>query len=354
MSLSYLLLAQTESSGGGSAEDSEIADKTGEIDVSVATIWETLDNMIDGLLDRLPFIVVGVVVFVIFYFLAGFARRLIRSSTKEKKSANVGRVLGRLAQWVLIFVGLIVAVAVIAPSITPGKLLASLGVGGVAIGFAFKDIMQNFLAGILILLRQPFEVGDQIVSGDHEGTVESIETRATMIKTYDGRRVVVPNSQIYTNPVVVNTAFDSHRTQYDVGIGCNDDLRAAKQVILDTMKSVDGVLSEPAPDVLVSELAASSVNLRARWWTRPDRASVVSIGSEVIASIKEALDEAAIDMPYPTNVVLFHDQTEETDGDRARQREGWPAGNDPPKSSTISRAILNFDNGSSDSGASVV
>lgn len=341
---SIFLLAQTDAATTGS-EDGGMKDETGKIDVSISTIWETLDNMLDGLLERLPFILVGVVFLLVFYFIAGFARKLIRSSTENKESANLGRVLGRLAQWLLIFVGLMIAVAIIAPSITPAKLLASLGVGGVAIGFAFKDILQNFLAGILILLREPFTVGDQIVTGDHEGTVESIETRATMIKTYDGRRVVVPNSQIYTNPVVVNTAFDSQRTQYDIGVGYGDDFRAAKKVILETMQSVEGVLSDPAPDVLVSELAGSTVNLRARWWTKPDRASVVNVGSEVIGSIKEALDGASIDMPYPTNVVLFHDQTEETDGDRTQQREGWPAGENPPKSRTISRAILNFDNG---------
>lgn len=340
----HKLLAQVADPTSDAANPSAIPDEPGKVDVSVNSIWETLDNMIDGLMDRLPFIVVGVVIFIIFYFLAGLSRKLIRNSTEGRESANLGRVLGRIAQWAIIFVGLVVGVAVIAPSITPAKLLTSLGVGGVAIGFAFKDILQNFMAGLLILLRQPFTVGDQIVSGDFEGTVESIETRATMIKTYDGRRVVIPNSQIYTNPVVVNTAFDSQRSQYDVGIGYGDDFRQATRLILETVQSVDGVLSEPSPDVLVAELAGSTVNLRTRWWTKPDRASVVNVRHQVIGSIKEALDAANIDMPYPTNVVLFHDQTEDSDGDRTRQREGWPAGESPPKARTVARAIMNFDN----------
>jgi small-conductance mechanosensitive channel len=347
-----ILFGQVAPDSNGAATDATntdvgIPDKTGEIDFSVKSIWETLDNMVDGLIDRLPFIVVGVVIFVAFFFIAGFARRMVRKFTEDKESANLGRVLGRIAQWVLIFVGLMIAVAVMAPSVTPAKLLTTLGVGGVAIGFAFKDILQNFMAGLLILLREPFRIGDQIISGDYEGTVESIETRATMIKTYDGRRVVIPNSQIYTNPVVVNTAFDSQRTQYDVGIGYGDDLREGIRVILSAVKSVDGVLRDPAPDVLVAELAGSTVNLRARWWSAPDRASVVNVSHEVIARIKEALDEAQIDMPYPTQVLLIHDQTEEWDGDRTRQREGWPAGDDPPKPRTISGAIGHFDSASS-------
>ncbi len=306
-------------------------DKTGEIDVSVTTVWETIDNMIDGFLDRLPFLLIGVVVFVVFFFVGKFARKGINRATADKPSANVGRVVGRLAQWALVFIGLLLAVTIMAPTVTAGKLIASLGIGGVAIGFAFKDILQNFMAGLLILINEPFSVGDQIVSGDHEGTVESIETRATNIRTYDGKKVVIPNSQIYTNPVVVNTAFQCIRSQYDVGVGYGDDLRKAAQVMQQTLESVDGVVSDPAPDVIATELGGSSVVLRARWWTAPERANVVKVGNEVIASIKEALDDAGIDMPYPTNVMLFHDQTEQSDGDRTRQREGWPAGNKPPQ-----------------------
>ena len=317
----------------------EIKDETGEIDVSAASVWETLDNMVDTVVERLPFIVAGIVVFIAFYLLGMVVRRVIRKSTDKGTSDNLGRVLGRLAQWALIFLGLILAVAVIAPTITPGKLLASLGVGGVAIGFAFKDILQNFMAGLLILMREPFVIGDQIVSGDYEGTVESIETRATIIKTYDGRRVVIPNSQIYTNPVVVNTAHEYRRSQYDVGIGYGDDLREAAKVMLSTVKKVDGVLSDPAPEVLVVDLAGSSVNLRVRWWTKPERKSVINIQNEVLSAVKEALDDAYVDMPYPTQVVLLHDQTEETDGDRTRQREGWPVGNEPPQPRTIAHAI---------------
>lgn len=336
------LLAQAQ----GTGENSDATeDKAVTIDMSVKSVWETLDNMIDSTLSRLPHLAIAILVFAVFFILAKVVRSFIRSTTAERESANVGKVLGRLAQWVLIFVGLMVAVAVIAPSVTPAKLLTTLGVGGVAIGFAFKDILQNFMAGILILLREPFSVGDQIVSGDHEGTVESIETRATIIKTYDGQRVVIPNSQIYTNPVVVKTAHDTHRSQYDVGIGYGDDLREAAKVMLKAIENSDGVLSEPAPEILAVELAGSSVNLRARWWSKSDRASVVKTSHEVISNIKEALDEAHIDMPYPTTVQLFHDQTEATDGDRTKQREGWPAGENPPKPAKHRDAYRESSNG---------
>ena len=131
----------------------------------------------------------------------------------------------------VIIVGFMLAATVVVPSLKPGDLISGLGVSSVAIGFAFKDILQNWLAGVLILIRQPFEVKDQIEVNGFEGTVERIETRATIIKTYDGQRVVVPNSDIYTNSIIVKTAHEKRRSQYDVGIGYGDNLREACEVL---------------------------------------------------------------------------------------------------------------------------
>ena len=190
-----------------------------EVDAKVGLIFGKLDSWLDGLFKLLPNILLAVVVALIFWFVGKGVGKLINRTADRRGRDSLGDVAGSLARWALVIVGFMLAVTIIAPTITPGDLIAGLGVSSVAIGFAFKDILQNMLAGILILLRQPFEVGDQIVSGGHEGTVEKIETRATMIKTYDGRRVVIPNSDIYTDSVVVNTAFDVRRSEYDIGVG---------------------------------------------------------------------------------------------------------------------------------------
>ncbi len=323
-----------DSSTGG------IQDTTGQVDVDMASLWERLDNMLDGFIRLIPALLIGILVFIGFYFAAKLVQNLVKKMFSGRSDDSLGMVLGRLASWTTLFIGVLVSAAIIAPSVTPGKLLSTLGIGGVAIGFAFKDILQNFLAGVLLLLRQPFEVGDQIIYKDYEGTVENIETRSTLIKTYDGRRVVIPNGEIYTQAVVVNTAFDKIRSQYDVGIGYGDDIDQATQEILKAIKSVEGVMSEPAPEVLVSELAGSSVNLRARWWTQSTRAEVVHTDSRVKSAIKKILDDAAIDMPYPTQVMLFHDQTESTDGDRSAQREGWPSQEKNPEPRKIADAMV--------------
>ena len=164
--------------------------------------------------------------------------------------------------------------------------------------------------------------------------MERIETRATHIETYDGRLVLVPNSDVYTNAVVVNTAFAMRRSQYDVGVGYGDDVDEARGVMLDAIRSVPDVAADPPPDVLVRELADFAVVMRPRWWTDSRRSDVMHVHSEVVRAIKIALDEAGIDMPYETQVHLIHDQTEATDGRRGEQREGWPArnGEDRPPS----------------------
>ncbi|XZN93842.1 MAG: mechanosensitive ion channel family protein [Microcoleus sp.] len=249
--------------------------------------------------------------------------------------------LGRLAQGATVLTGLFIALSIVIPSIKANDLVQLLGISGVAIGFAFRDILQNFLAGILILLTEPFQIDDQIVFKNFEGTVENIQTRATIIKTYDGRRIVIPNSELFTNSVVVNTAFEKRRLQYDVGIGYGDDIDTARQLILEAIHEIDGVLKDPAPDAIVVELAGSSVNIRARWWVQPPRrAELLDFQDRVLTNIKNKLVANGIDLPFPTQQILFHDQTEDTDGDRTRQREGWPAGKaEVPKSRSISRAL---------------
>lgn len=289
--------------------------------------------IVEAFAERLPFIAGGIIVFILFLLLAkpvaGLVRRLVQ---RTSLSDNAALLFGRLARWVMILVGFLLATTFIFPTIKPGQLVELLGVGSVAIGFAFRDILQNFLAGILLLLTEPFRVGDQIIVGGYEGTVKQIETRATTIRTYDGRQVVIPNADLFTDSVTVNTANEKRRSQYDVGIGYGDDIAKAKEVMLGAVRSIDEILSDPAPEVLTVDLAGSSVNLRIRWWTEPQRAEVIRTQDKVLSAVAEALTDAGIDMPFPTRVVLFHDQTEEIDGVRSQQREGWPVspdGDDP-------------------------
>lgn len=312
------------------------------LQTSISAAWDKIQGMINSLIIMLPNIVLAAIVFALFFFAARTIKSLVKRLTRKYRHArNLGLVLGRLSQGAVILIGLFVALSIVIPSFKAGDLIQLLGISGVAIGFAFRDILQNFLAGILILLTEPFRIDDQIIFKGFEGTVENIETRATTIRTYDNRRIVIPNSELFTNSVTVNTAFTNCRVQYDVGIGYSDDIDEAKRLILEALLSVDAVLKDPAPDVLVMELGESSVNVRARWWIKPPRrADDLYSRDQVLTAIKNKLTANGIDLPFPTRQILFHDQTEETDGDRSRQREGWPAGKkEVPKPRSISGSL---------------
>ncbi len=310
------------------SQDLPRKDEAGEIDLNPSMALERIDGWVDGAVKLAPNFIAATIVFLVFFFVAALLKRIVVKTSSSRGRSNLGEVLGGFIRAATLIMGGLVSATIVVPSLNPGDLVAGLGVSSVAIGFAFKDILQNWLAGLLILLRQPFEVGDQIEVNGFVGKVDHIETRATIIRTFDGQKAVIPNSDIYTNAVLVKTGFEKRRSQYDIGIGYGDDIEEAQQIITDVLKSVEGIETEPAPEAFPWDLAASWVTIRARWWTNSQRGDVVKVRSEAILKIKRALDEAGIDMPYETQIHLFHDQTEDRDGQPGQQREGWPAPKD--------------------------
>jgi small conductance mechanosensitive channel len=274
-------------------------------------VVDTLTGMLDAFLARLPYLAAALVVYAVFHLLGmGLRRGIRRVAARSRRNRNLGLVAGRLVQGTVWLVGLLVAAVIAIPRFTPDQLIQLLGLSSVAIGFAFRDILQNYLAGILILLTEPFRIDDQIVFGSYEGTVEDIQTRATAVRTYDGRRVVIPNADLYTQPVTVNTAFRTRRLQHDVGVGYGEDLERARRIVLDVLRRVPGVLPDPPPQVLVVELAESTVNLRMLWWVEPPRRfETLTAQDEVLARVLAALREADVDLPFPTREILLRDGT---------------------------------------------
>jgi len=175
------------------------------IDFSIA--WKTCIKIINGAISLLPNIVLAIFIFAIFVALGAAAKSVIRRlSLRRPRGQNMGLLLGRLAQMTIVVLGFLIALSTVAPSFRAGDLVKMLGIGTVAIGFAFQNILQNFLAGILLLLQESFQIGDCIKVNDLEGTVDDIQARATIVSTPDGHRVVVPNAVLFTNPVVVAPA----------------------------------------------------------------------------------------------------------------------------------------------------
>ena len=184
------------------------------------------------------------------------------------------------------------------------SVVTALGLGGVAVGFALKDILSNLISGILILAMRPFEIGDQIVIGETEGTVEQIELRATHIRTYDGRLVLVPNGEVFTSRVTNNTASPLRRASVHIFLGYKEDVGRALPVILDAVKSVPGVTDTPAPSIRLRELGPVSVELDARFWADSHRANLIDTASAARVAILQALKGAGITLPDPDQRVV--------------------------------------------------
>lgn len=285
----------------------------------------------EGFFLQLPNIIAALLLLLLAWYGSKLLASLIKRISIARNRPDLGSLLGSLARVALIIMALLFAAAIVFPTVHPGDIIAALGIGSVAIGFAFKDILQNLLAGLLLLIRRPYQRGDQIVVKGYEGTVEQIESRATFLKTYDGRRVIIPNSDVYTSPVVVNTAYEQHRNELVVGIGYGDNPAEAVEYFRQAVTGVEGVSSDMAVEVIPWALNDSTVDLKVRWWCHSASREQVQVKGRVILAVAKAAKQHGVDLPFPTSVVLFHDQTEEVDGDRTRQREGWPAGKNPPK-----------------------
>ncbi len=269
---------------------------------------ETVIELTHGFFARLPLIGVGIIVFVAFVLIAYAIRKLVKKAAlRARVDPMLASLMARIVYIVFIILGLFVAATVVFPGINAGDLIAGLGIGSVALGFAFKDVLQNLFAGFLILLYRPFKIGDQIKIDDFEGTVEEINVRATKIKTYDGERVVIPNSDLYMKAVLVRTAFPSRRSKIEVGIGYNEDHERARKILLDVLQKTEGVLDEPGPDVNVVALADSSVNLKLLYWTDSQQTSTRKTSDRVVSAVKKALDEAGIEIPFPQTVLTMND-----------------------------------------------
>ena len=269
------------------------------------TVWQVFSQLIARFMAHLPYVIIGLLVFLFFILAARLVKRVLNvAGRRTRLDRTLADLLGRIAYALTIILGLFVAAVVIFPTFNPGDLIAGLGITSVAIGFAFKDVLQNFFAGILILWRRPFIVGDEIKVGDYEGIVEEITTRSTRVKTYDGERAVIPNGDVYTNAVLVRTAYNSRRIGLTVGIGYQDGIDEARAIIHRVLQKTEGVQDTPAPEVLVIEFGPSSVDLKILFWSTSRQANVLKVTDKVMTGIKLALDEAGIDIPYPHQVIM--------------------------------------------------
>jgi small-conductance mechanosensitive channel len=248
-------------------------------------------------------VVRAVLVFLASILVAVVLRRLLVRVVDREADRHLGRIVGRFLSVVVVAVGAVFALDVVGVAI--GPLLGALGVGGIALAFAAQDMLANLVSGVLLQVRHPFRIGEQIRSGDYEGVVDDINLRTVELTTYDGLTAYLPNAEVLRNPIINFTRTPFSRTQLDVGVAYATDLEHAREVLLDACRRADGVQDAPPPEAWVHEFGESSINIAVRYWHAADIASTWRVRSAVAIAVKQSLDAAGMTIPFPQRTLWF-------------------------------------------------
>ena len=279
---------------------------TGAVPAALGPVGTVLDGLGVPFAEPIGTVITFVLVFVVLYYggQALLGPILRRGMDRRDLDEHARRPMRRLFKAILLFVAVAAAFGAAGFTGFLQSLATIAAAGTLAIGFALQDVIKNFVAGVFIYTDRPFRIGDWIEWDGHSGVVEDISLRVSRVRTFNNELLTVPNSQL-TDGVIKNPVEgDRLRRTFVFGIGYDDDIEQATEIILDQATAHDEIMADPGPSIRVTELADSSVGLQARIWIEdPSRADFVRIQSEFVQSTKEALDEAGIDIPYPQRVL---------------------------------------------------
>ncbi len=266
----------------------------------IAALRDQLNGMAIAFVRALPSLAIALLIVFLTWIVARFAVKiadmLVGRTEIRPSLKNLIDTMVKLAIWVL---GLFIAAVIVMPGLTPASLLAGLGIGAVAIGFAFQDIFENFLAGVLIMIREKMRIGDVIECQGITGKVEHITLRETHVRKLSGELTVVPNSVLFKNPVEIMTDIDERRHEVVVGVSYDTNLDHAADVIRRAVEGVDDVLASKGVDIFAQEFNSSSVDFLVRWWAGSSPRSGWESKDKVVRVIKAAFDDAGIEIPFP-------------------------------------------------------
>ena len=269
-------------------------------------LYTTTRELLRDIVGNLPSLVGAIIVVGITWVVAKGVRYVAYTWAKQTEGdSNTELLIGRLSYGGVWIVGFVIALGVM--GLDFGALLGALGLTSVAIGFSLKDVLSNYISGVILLAARPFRINDQVVIGEYEGTISQIQLRATTMTTYDGRVVYIPNQEVFQASVINNTASPRRRSSVMVGIDYGEDVSEAIAVINQVLEDLQEVENSPNYDVLVSELAASTVNLEIRFWVDSRRAGFLSTTSKVAQAVKEALEQAGIEMPTDIYTLILRE-----------------------------------------------
>lgn len=273
----------------------------------VQSLTVTLEELQRQFLLFLPRLIAAVVIFFVGLYVASLISKVVDRALQQREVAAEGRkVVTQLVRWALIVLAIVTALEQVNFDLT--AFVAGLGIAGFTIGFALKDISENFVAGLLLLLQRPFELGDVVKIEEFRGRITDVSLRATEMVTMDGHNVLLPNSLVYTNPIYNYTRSPLARIALEVGVAYDSDLNQVRQTALETVSSLPDVLGEPEPNVVFHTFGDSSIGLTIFFWVDSRETRQFQASDLALPVIKEAFEREGIDIPFPIRR-LYMDQS---------------------------------------------
>lgn len=260
----------------------------------------SLQELLDGAKTFLPKLFIALLIFLAARLISSWVTKSLRRTVERREmDREMIVLLEMLTRWGILSLGVVLAIEQIAPG-KISALLAGLGIAGFTIGFALQDVAKNFIAGILLLVQQPFDIGDGISVGDQSGTVLNISLRATELRSWDGLYVVIPNADVYMSSITNYSRAPNRRIGFELHVALGTDLERVTTTVLAALKDLPGLLEEPAPQVVFSAFGGSSLDFQVYYWI--DTAAVEYTGSQDAGGklINTALEEAGIKPGVPS------------------------------------------------------
>ena len=269
--------------------------------------YSSVDNLVKSVIEQLPYVASGIVVLAFFWLISKVFKSVFWAASNRTKLDNRLRILfSRLIGVLILVLGVFTALTIIIPSFRFGDLVAGLGFTSFVVGFAAKDILNNLFSGVLILWKEPFKIGDYIFVKDKQGKVEYIGVRATTLRMDDGEQILMPNGDLYSNPLTIRGAGAERRMKLKLSIGYDAEIEQAKSNILEVLRETKGVVEEPTPTVYVTDLAAEGVDLSVYFWIKTHENKPMEVFDRVATGIKRTLSKSNIDI-YPPSPIVVED-----------------------------------------------
>jgi len=260
-----------------------------------------LDQLVTLFIAGIPKLLSAIVIFVLSLYLARIVSNVLRRVLQRRKApAGVVQLLGQLTLWAIIVAGTITALQ---RFFEVTAFLTGLGILGFTVGFALQDIMKNFASGILLLLQQPFHVGETIGVQGFDGTVMAIDLRATEMRAADGRVVILPNADVLANPIVNYSRANQRRVELSLNLSHSSEPSTVRKIILEAIQKVEGFSSEPAPVIVFNSITDSALELNINFWVDVTKNDLLRAKDAVLLQVKSAFKEQGIEIPHPVQAV---------------------------------------------------